>query len=177
MWETFALLQFFDQPLYILKRELTWIPFFGWYLIKSNMIGVDPRRRRPLAAGHGAPRRRGSAARPPVDHFSGGHADRRSMRRRTTRPASPRSMSIAACPACRWRSIRGCSGRAAPSCAIPARWWSNFSIRCRRACRATNSSRASATAIEDATNRLVEAGRREQAQLFGRVPSAASAKV
>src|ERR1700719_3613358 len=41
MWETFALLQFFDQPLYILKRELQWIPFFGWYLIKSNMIGVD----------------------------------------------------------------------------------------------------------------------------------------
>ena len=41
MWETFALLQFFDQPLYILKRELQWIPLFGWYLIKSNMIGVD----------------------------------------------------------------------------------------------------------------------------------------
>ena len=41
MWETFALLQFFDQPLYILKRELLWIPLFGWYLIKSNMIGVD----------------------------------------------------------------------------------------------------------------------------------------
>ena len=40
MWETFALLQFFDQPLYILKRELRWIPLFGWYLIKSNMIGV-----------------------------------------------------------------------------------------------------------------------------------------
>src|SRR5580693_2966127 len=41
MWETFALLQFFDQPLYILKRELKWIPLFGWYLIKSNMIGVN----------------------------------------------------------------------------------------------------------------------------------------
>src|ERR1700712_4743981 len=41
MWETFALLQFFDQPLYILKRELKCIPLFGWYLIKSNMIGVD----------------------------------------------------------------------------------------------------------------------------------------
>jgi 1-acyl-sn-glycerol-3-phosphate acyltransferase len=31
------------------------------------------------------------------------------------------------------------------------------------------------TVIEDATNRLVEAGRREQAQLFGRVPSSAAA--
>jgi 1-acyl-sn-glycerol-3-phosphate acyltransferase len=41
IWETFALLQFFDQPLYILKRELRWIPLFGWYLIKSDMIGVN----------------------------------------------------------------------------------------------------------------------------------------
>ena len=32
MWETFALMLFFDAPLYILKRELTWIPLFGWYL-------------------------------------------------------------------------------------------------------------------------------------------------
>ena len=43
MWETFALLQFFDQPLYILKRELTLIPFFGWYLIKAGMVAVDRR--------------------------------------------------------------------------------------------------------------------------------------
>jgi 1-acyl-sn-glycerol-3-phosphate acyltransferase len=41
MWETFALLQFFDQPLFILKSELKWIPLFGWYLIKSDMIGID----------------------------------------------------------------------------------------------------------------------------------------
>ena len=40
MWETFALVQFFDQPLYILKRELKWIPFFGWYVMKADMIGV-----------------------------------------------------------------------------------------------------------------------------------------
>jgi 1-acyl-sn-glycerol-3-phosphate acyltransferase len=31
-------------------------------------------------------------------------------------------------------------------------------------------------AIEDATNRLVEAGRQEQAQLFGRVPGSTPAK-
>ena len=66
MWETFALLQFFDQPLFILKRELTWIPLFGWYLIKSNMIGDRSHGRRPLAAGDGAARRRGSPARPPA---------------------------------------------------------------------------------------------------------------
>ncbi|MBC7576440.1 lysophospholipid acyltransferase family protein [Tardiphaga sp.] len=41
MWETFALMQFFDNPLFIYKRELERIPFFGWYLIKSKMVGVD----------------------------------------------------------------------------------------------------------------------------------------
>src|SRR4051794_16548786 len=41
MWETFALLQFFEQPLYILKRELKWIPFFGWYLMKADMIDIE----------------------------------------------------------------------------------------------------------------------------------------
>jgi 1-acyl-sn-glycerol-3-phosphate acyltransferase len=40
-WETYALLQFFDQPLYILKRELLWLPLFGWYLSKAGMIGVQ----------------------------------------------------------------------------------------------------------------------------------------
>jgi 1-acyl-sn-glycerol-3-phosphate acyltransferase len=41
MWETFALLRWFDQPLYILKRELMQIPFFGWYAKKAGMIAVD----------------------------------------------------------------------------------------------------------------------------------------
>src|ERR1700742_3867769 len=43
MWETFALLQIFDQPLYILKRELPRIQFFGWYLMKAGMISVNRR--------------------------------------------------------------------------------------------------------------------------------------
>ena len=41
MLETFALVPLFDQPLYILKRELKWIPFFGWYLTKADMIEVE----------------------------------------------------------------------------------------------------------------------------------------
>ena len=43
-WETFALLTLFDNPLFILKRELTWIPFFGWLLIKGRMVAIDRRR-------------------------------------------------------------------------------------------------------------------------------------
>jgi 1-acyl-sn-glycerol-3-phosphate acyltransferase len=41
IWETFALFSLIDQPIFILKRELKWIPFFGWYLTKTGMIGID----------------------------------------------------------------------------------------------------------------------------------------
>ena len=41
VWETFTLVTLLDDPTYILKRELTWIPFFGWYLIKAGMIAVN----------------------------------------------------------------------------------------------------------------------------------------
>ena len=41
VWETFALMPLFDNPLYILKRELEWIPVFGWLLIKGRMVPVD----------------------------------------------------------------------------------------------------------------------------------------
>ena len=41
VWETFALLPLLDDPTFILKRELQWIPLFGWYLIKGGMIAVN----------------------------------------------------------------------------------------------------------------------------------------
>ncbi|MEZ5765405.1 MAG: lysophospholipid acyltransferase family protein [Xanthobacteraceae bacterium] len=40
-WETVGLLPLFRQPMYILKRELTWIPLFGLFLLKAQMIPVD----------------------------------------------------------------------------------------------------------------------------------------
>ena len=40
-WETFALLWMFEDPTFILKRELQWIPLFGWFTIKGRMIAVD----------------------------------------------------------------------------------------------------------------------------------------
>ena len=41
MWETISLLHFFDAPFFVLKRELKWIPIFGLFLIKANMIAID----------------------------------------------------------------------------------------------------------------------------------------
>ena len=43
-WETFALLTCFDNPAFILKRELQWIPIFGWFTIKGRMVPVDRRK-------------------------------------------------------------------------------------------------------------------------------------
>lgn len=40
-WETTALMPLFDNPLFILKRELQWIPVFGWLLIKGRMVPVN----------------------------------------------------------------------------------------------------------------------------------------
>ncbi|WP_421856653.1 lysophospholipid acyltransferase family protein [Oricola sp.] len=39
--DTFAFLPWWPDPVYILKRELTWIPIFGWYLAKMQMIAID----------------------------------------------------------------------------------------------------------------------------------------
>jgi 1-acyl-sn-glycerol-3-phosphate acyltransferase len=40
-WETFSLYQVLADPTYILKRELMWIPLFGWHMRKSGLIPID----------------------------------------------------------------------------------------------------------------------------------------
>jgi len=44
-WETFALFPLFADPAFILKRELMWIPFFGWFSWKAGMIPVNRGKR------------------------------------------------------------------------------------------------------------------------------------
>ena len=41
MWETISLLHFFEAPFFVLKRELKRIPIFGLFLIKADMIAID----------------------------------------------------------------------------------------------------------------------------------------
>lgn len=41
VWETFALLPMVDDPAMVLKRELVWIPLFGWFIPKFRMIVVE----------------------------------------------------------------------------------------------------------------------------------------
>ena len=50
VWETFALLPLVASPTFILKRELMWIPLFGWGLWKAQMIPVNRGARGPALA-------------------------------------------------------------------------------------------------------------------------------
>jgi 1-acyl-sn-glycerol-3-phosphate acyltransferase len=40
-FETFALLRWFEDYTFIVKRELMWIPIFGWCMWKGRMVPVD----------------------------------------------------------------------------------------------------------------------------------------
>lgn len=41
IWETFVLPIRFPDFSYILKHELIWLPFFGWYLLAAEQIAID----------------------------------------------------------------------------------------------------------------------------------------
>ena len=40
-WETFALQTVFPPQVWVLKRELLWLPFFGWGLALTSPIAID----------------------------------------------------------------------------------------------------------------------------------------
>lgn len=41
MWDTIALYVFLNKPAMVFKRELGLIPFYGWFVRKSEMIAID----------------------------------------------------------------------------------------------------------------------------------------
>jgi 1-acyl-sn-glycerol-3-phosphate acyltransferase len=173
MWETFALLRFFDQPLYILKRELTRIPFFGWYVLKAGMISVN------RSAGGRALLKMVRQASEEVRHgrqliiFPEG----------TRRPvgATPQYKPGVA------QLYASCRVNCLPVALNSGLFWPRRTFMRYPGTlvvefldplppglpRDEFLARISAV-IEDATSRLVEAGQQEQAQLFGRADSSAS---
>ncbi len=175
MWETFALMQFFDAPLFIYKRELAWIPFFGWYLMKSGMIGVD--------RSGGMRSLMEMARRAPKEIRSGRQLIIFPEGTRTPVGAQPDYMTgvgqiyansgvpclpVALNSGLFWprRTFMRYPGTLVVEFLNPLPAGLNrkeFIVRI-------------ATVIEAATDRLVEAAREEQAQLFGVVPSAPAKK-
>lgn len=45
-WEALVLLRLFRDPAIVIKGELVWVPFVGWYLVRLGMV--------PIARRHGA---------------------------------------------------------------------------------------------------------------------------
>jgi 1-acyl-sn-glycerol-3-phosphate acyltransferase len=43
MWETMALFIVFDDPAFVAKRELQWVPLYGWYTVKHRSIPINRR--------------------------------------------------------------------------------------------------------------------------------------
>ena len=119
-WDTLALMRLFRDPAVVIKGELLWMPFVGWYLIRLGMIPIDRR------AGAGTLRRmvrmarqRLAAGRDVVVFPEGTQNGSRGNSSRTV-PASPRCTPRLAFRSCRWRSTRGCTGRGANSPSGPA---------------------------------------------------------
>src|ERR1700733_1680101 len=176
MWETFALLQRFDQPLYILKRELTLIPFFGWYLIKAGMIAVDRR-----AGGRALLK----MVRQASEEVRVGGRQLIIFPEGTRRP-------VGAPPAYKpgvAQLYASCRVSCLPVALNSGLFWPRrtfmrypgtlvveFLDPVPPGLPRDEFLARIATTIEDATARLVEAGRREQAQLFNRAENSASAK-
>ena len=170
MWETFALMQFFDQPLFIYKRELAWIPFFGWYLMKSRMIGVD----------------RDGGVRSLIDMAKRAPAEVLRGRQLIIFPEGTRS-PVDAAP-----NYKTGIGQIYAKCNVPClpvalnsglfwprrtflRYPGTLIVEFLDPLPAGLSRKEFiaqiSTVIEDATVRIVAEGRAEQAQLFGRVPN------
>ena len=70
-WETFAFPGLMPRPLaYVFKRELLYIPFFGWAMSRMDMIHIDRSKRTeawsrsPSRAGASWPRATGSSCSP-----------------------------------------------------------------------------------------------------------------
>ena len=173
MWETFALLQFFERPLFIVKRELLWIPVFGLFLLKADMIAVD------RSAGGRAlirmTRRAGEAVRAGRQLVIFPEGTRTPVGAPPRYKAGVGQVYVDSGVACLPVALN--SGLFWPRRTFmrypgtlvvefldllpPGLSRDQFLARAREV-------------IEDATDRLVEAGRAEQAQMFGRVPSAAA---
>jgi 1-acyl-sn-glycerol-3-phosphate acyltransferase len=41
LWETFMLLGMFDDPCFVMKRELAFIPLFGWFIYKMRNVPIN----------------------------------------------------------------------------------------------------------------------------------------
>ncbi len=106
-WDTFALVPLFRDPAIVLKDELKWIPFYGWFCVKFEHILV--KRDKAALALEEDDRGRAAAgrARGARSSFSGGHAPATRCAAGLQARLCGRSMRAWSFRVCRWRSTPG----------------------------------------------------------------------
>jgi 1-acyl-sn-glycerol-3-phosphate acyltransferase len=169
-WETFALMSFFDRPIFILKRQLMHIPVFGQFLIKTGMISID--RGAGVKALLDMTRRARAAVRGGCQLVIFPEGTRRA-------PGAPPDYKTGFA-----QIYSTCGVQCLPIALNSGLFWPRRTFMRYPGTLVVEFldplppglpkdefiARVKA-AIEDATGRIVEAGRREQEQLIGRAPS------
>ena len=121
-WETFAFPVLMPHPLcYVFKRELLWIPFFGWAIGSLDMIHIDRSRRNEAWSKVAEQGRRYMAQGNWVIMFPEGTRIPRGQQ--CTYKTGASRLAITPEPlSCRSPSPRRAAGRARASCCALA-WW------------------------------------------------------
>jgi 1-acyl-sn-glycerol-3-phosphate acyltransferase len=174
-WETFTLLRFFDRPIFILKRQLIYIPVFGQFLTKTGMIAID--RSAGVKALLDMTRRARDAVRSGCQLLIFPEGTRRA-------PGAPPDYKTGFA-----QIYSACGVQCLPVALNSGLFWPRRTFmrypgtlvvefldplppglpKDEYIARVRN-------AIEEATGRIVEAGRREQEQLIGSAPSYAASR-
>jgi len=174
MWETISLLHFFDEPFFVLKRELLRIPLFGQYLVKANMIAID------RSSGARALKQVMRRAAEEVRHGRQFVIFPEGTRRPPGAPPQYKAgvaLIYADCgvPCLPVALNSGLFWPRRTFLRYPGTLVVEFLDPLPPGLPRDEFMDRIETVIEDATNRLVTAGQAEQAQLFGRVPATAKA--
>ena len=137
-WETLVLNLLFPDPAIVLKRELTQIPLFGWYLLHAGMIRID--RAGGARALRDADRRRPRRARARLLDRDLPRGHPRAGRRAQSLPAGRRrAYRQLDCPVVPVALNSGCSGDGAASSSGRA---GSSSSSCRRSRRGSSARRS-----------------------------------
>ena len=147
------------RPKFIMKKELLWAPFLGWYATRIGCVPVDRGKRGAAVEQMLRDVEAGRQQAGPAHHLPAGDPCRARVERCPTRSGPRFSTSSSASPAFRRRRMSGSSGLAVASSGTPASpWWSSCRAS-RPACRRTSSWRGLEAEVEAASDRLIaEAG-------------------
>ena len=103
MLDAILLYTVLNDAVFVIKRSLLFVPVWGWFAYKMEMIAIDREARASALRKMAAAAARDASQGPRAHHLSRGHAQEARRCLPPTSPASPPSMDNSACLVCRWR--------------------------------------------------------------------------